>query len=80
MLIASSHALAEYAATHSQDSKALLPELSEIRQVSKFIAKRVFQQAIADGVAFDKSDEHIEEEIESNLWSPEYRTYKRTAF
>ena len=80
MLMASSHALAEYAATHNQGSGTLLPELSKIRQVSKFIAKRVFQQAIADGVAFDTSDEHIEKEIENNFWSPEYRNYKRTAF
>lgn len=80
MLMASSHALAEYAATHNPGSKALLPALSDIRQVSKFIARRVFQQAIDDGVALDASDARIEEQIDSNVWSPEYRTYKRTAF
>ena len=80
MLMASSHALAEYAAIHNQEAKSLLPELRKIRQVSKFIAKRVFQQAIVDGVAFDTSDVCIEEKIESNFWSPKYRIYKRTAF
>ena len=80
MLIASSQALAEYAATHNEDPGILLPKLSKIRQVSQFIAKRVFRQAIDDGVALDASEEFIEEAIAHNFWSPEYRVYKRTAF
>ena len=79
MMIAASHALADYSATHEQESKDLLPKLNNIRQVSKFIAKRVFRQAIDDGVSY-KPAECIEEEIESHFWSPEYRIYKRTAY
>ena len=79
MLMASSYALAEYSATHSQNGE-LLPDLNDIRNVSKFIAKMVYKQAIVDGVAADASDEQIEATIESNFWEPAYRAYRRVAF
>ncbi|MGH1485822.1 MAG: NAD-dependent malic enzyme [Cellvibrionaceae bacterium] len=80
MLMESSHALAEYSNTHNKGSGALLPNLNDIRDVSKFIAKKVFKQAIKDGVALNTTDERIDEKVESNCWLPEYRDYKRTAF
>lgn len=76
MLMASSYALAEYSAIHNKNDE-LLPDLNDIRNVSKFIAKAVYKQAIADGQAFDISDEEIERNIDKNFWDPEYRPYKR---
>ena len=80
MLMASSHALAEYSNLHSGDSGALLPDLNDIREVSIYIAKQVFKQAIKDGVALNTTDARITEKVEDNCWLPEYRQYKRTAF
>ena len=77
MLMASSHALAQTSPLAQNGEGALLPPLNKIRQVSKDIAKAVYKQAIADGVAFAVSDEEIENRIDKNFWEPEYRQYKR---
>ena len=78
MLMASSYALAEYAAIHNTNGE-LLPNLNDIRNVSKFIANAVFKQAIIDGVTPEVSDEDINAAIDKNFWSPNYRPYKRVA-
>ncbi len=78
MLMASSEALAECAQEY--DSNALLPPLSDIRNVSKIIAKAVARQAMEDDVAVTISDEALDEKIEANFWIPEYRDYRRTSF
>ncbi len=80
MLMASSYALAEYATIHDAESAELLPDLNDIRYVSKYIAKMVYKQAIADGVTLEVSDDYIEAAIERNFWTPAYRSYRRTAF
>lgn len=80
MLMASSYALAEYAAVHNSGSDELLPDLNDIRNVSRYIAKMVYKQAITDGVTPEVSDEQIDKAIDSNFWSPAYRSYKRNAF
>lgn len=79
MLMASSYALAEYSATHNQNTETLLPSLNDIRAVSQFIAKAVYKQAIVDRAAWPTSDERIDQRIERNFWEPEYRNYRRAA-
>lgn len=79
MLMASSYALAEYSATYNKNVTDLLPDLNDIRNVSKFIAKFVYKQAIEDGLTLEVSDEAIEAAINENFWEPNYRPYMRTA-
>lgn len=79
MLMASSYALAEYAAVHNSGSAELLPDLNDIRHVSKYIAKMVYKQAIIDGVTPEVSDEDIGAAIDKNFWRPSYRPYRRNA-
>jgi malate dehydrogenase (oxaloacetate-decarboxylating) len=79
MLMASSYALAEYSAVHNSGSTELLPDLNDIRDVSKYIAKMVYKQAIIDGVTPKVSDEEIGKAIDSNFWRPSYRPYRRNA-
>jgi len=79
MLMASSYALAEYAATHNKSADDLLPDLNDIRNVSKFIAKLVYKQAIEDGLSPEVNDEAIDAAIEENFWEPDYRPFMRTA-
>jgi malate dehydrogenase (oxaloacetate-decarboxylating) len=79
MLMTSSYALAEYSAKHSKESGSLLPDLNDIRNVSKYIAKMVYKQAIKDGVTLEVTDDHIDEAIAKNFWEPAYRPYRRSA-
>ncbi len=78
MLMASSYALAEYSDLHSEGD-VLLPDLNDIRNVSKHIAKAVYEQAIKDGVAYPTTEERMLQKIEKNFWDPEYREYRRSA-
>ncbi len=78
MLMASSEALAQ--CSLEDDSGALLPPLSKIREVSLAIAKAVARQAMNDDVAVSISDVALEEKIEKNFWAPRYRHYRRTSF
>lgn len=78
MLMASSYALAEYSSQTSGEN-ALLPDLNDIRNVSKHIAKAVYEQAIKDGVAYPTTEERMLQKIEKNFWHPDYRNYRRSA-
>ena len=80
MLMASSIALAECSPKLQDISADLLPELDQIQQVSRFIAFKVAQAAMADGVAPLMSDEALAAAIEKNFWTPQYRPYKRVTF
>lgn len=80
MLMASSNALADCSPLLQDPNADLLPAIDQIQQVSKVIALKVAQAAIADGVAVQLSDEQIQSNIEKEFWKPEYRKYKRVPF
>ncbi|MBJ9986956.1 NAD-dependent malic enzyme [Acinetobacter sp. S40] len=80
MLMASSNALADCSPLLQNSEADLLPPLSDIQKVSRVIALKVAQAAIADGVAVPLSDEQIQINMEKEFWQPEYRTYKRVPF
>ncbi|AQQ69121.1 NAD-dependent malic enzyme [Microbulbifer agarilyticus] len=80
MLMAASNALAENAPVVKEGSGALLPAMSNIREVGKAIAMAVGLQAQEDGVAPGITQEKLEKNIEKNFWSPNYRRYRRVAF
>ncbi len=80
MMMAASSALAEAAPTRSDPDAALLPPLSEIREVSRKIAVAVYRQAVADAVALPIPEEILPKAIEKHFWIPEYREYRRTSF
>lgn len=80
MLMASSMALADCSPKLHDPDADLLPDLDDLQKVSKIIAFKVAQAAIADGVALPLSDELLLKSIEDNFWKPEYRRYKRIPF
>lgn len=80
MMMAASSALASLAPVMTDPDGALLPRLSNIRQVSKQIAEVVFHQAVEDGVAMPIPLALVKSTIDSNFWEPEYREYRRTSF
>lgn len=80
MLMVASRALADCSPMAKDGDGSLLPLLADIQQVSRYIAKQVAKEAQVQGVATVTSDSALEEAIERNYWSPEYRIYKRTSF
>ncbi|MCP8898544.1 oxaloacetate-decarboxylating malate dehydrogenase [Gilvimarinus sp. HB14] len=80
MMLAAARALAELSPLANTGSGPLLPDLKDIREVSKTIAVAVYHQAIADEVAVPVPDTLIAERVEANFWYPRYRTYRRTSF
>ncbi len=80
MMLAAARALAELSPLANTGSGPLLPDLKDIREVSKTIAIAVYHQAIEDEVAVPVPDTLIAERVEANFWYPRYRTYRRTSF
>ncbi|MEC4728192.1 NAD-dependent malic enzyme [Shewanella sp. D64] len=80
MLRASSRALAECSPLAINGEGPLLPPLEEIHKVSKHIAFAVAKVAVKQGHALPCTDELLEQSIENNFWTAEYRRYKRTSF
>ncbi|MDO6745791.1 NAD-dependent malic enzyme [Gilvimarinus sp. 1_MG-2023] len=80
MMLAASRALAKLSPLANTGEGPLLPDLEDIRSVSKTIALEVFRQAVADGVAMSVPEELMVTKIEKNFWHPSYRDYRRTSF
>ncbi|WP_115719070.1 NAD-dependent malic enzyme [Gallaecimonas mangrovi] len=80
MLMAASRALAECSPLANEGKGPVLPPLTDIQEVSKFIALAVAKQAQEDDVALTTSDEALIAAIEKNFWLPRYRNYRRTSF
>ncbi len=80
MFMVASEALAACSPSMNGSGNDLLPALSDIREVSRFIAFAVGMQAIEDGVAAPASEEKLKQLIEANFWEPAYREYRRRSF
>lgn len=77
MLMAAANALADCSPKLQNPEEDLLPDLSQIQQISKIIALKVAQAAMHDQIAPKMSLIELEQKIEDNFWKPEYRTYSR---
>lgn len=77
MFMVASEALAEISPLVNGTGDTLLPALNELREVSLYIALAVGLKAIEEGVAPAITQQELEESIQNNFWSPEYREYHR---
>ncbi|NYB52670.1 MAG: NAD-dependent malic enzyme [Methanobacteriaceae archaeon] len=68
-------AIGELASAVDLKDSRLLPEISELRIVSKKIGVAVARQAILEGVS-SYSLENVEKRVESNIWKAAYVPYK----
>lgn len=75
MMDAAIHELASSVSVY-EDIPRLLPEISQLMDVSKNIAVAVAKQAIVDGVAQEKGNDDVEVLVENNRWDPVYMPYK----
>ncbi len=80
MFMTSSEALAECSPLVKGENDDLLPDLEQIRAVSKYIAIKVGLKAMEQGVATKVDLSVLEKAVEKNFWLPEYRDYRRTSF
>ena len=74
MFMAAAEALANLSPAQSDRTASLLPDILDIRDVSKKIAFSVAIQADKDEVTPPLSEDKIAEAIEAKFWSPEYQT------
>lgn len=80
MLMTASRALAREAPLVKEGEGALLPPLSQIRELSKAIAFEVAAQAQQEGMALRTDGIKLRQAIERSSWTPEYRRYRRRSF
>lgn len=72
MFMASVRALSDMSPALEDPANPLLPPISDIRAVSRHIAKAVALQAQADGVAPTTSEAELDALIAKNYWKPVY--------
>jgi malate dehydrogenase (oxaloacetate-decarboxylating) len=80
MFMTASEALAACSPLVKDGKGSLLPDLSQIREVSRYIALQVGLKAMEEGVATKVEQTVLENSIKSNFWLPHYREYRRTPF
>jgi malate dehydrogenase (oxaloacetate-decarboxylating) len=72
MFMSAAEKLAEMTPAMSSSGASLLPDVAEIRAVSKSIAFAVAKQAREDGVAPKLTDEALHKKIGATVWDPAY--------
>ncbi len=63
-------------ANSTTDKTRLLPEISQLQEVSRSIGVAVARQAILEGVARHSPHQNVENLVESNIWEPVYIPYQ----
>ncbi|EKQ54255.1 MAG: malic enzyme [Methanobacterium sp. Maddingley MBC34] len=63
-------------ANSTDEDTRLLPEISQLQEVSKNIGVAVARQAILEGVARIRKDGDVTNLVKSNIWEPAYVPYK----
>jgi malate dehydrogenase (oxaloacetate-decarboxylating) len=77
MFMAAARALADGSPARRDPAGALLPPLSESRQVSRSIALAVATRAVQDGLAGQHLAEELEQLVDAKMWLPRYLPMKR---
>eukprot|EP00667_Euglena_gracilis_P005227 EG_transcript_5257 len=76
MVMEAGYAVADYCCEHWPEAKRMYPPVSEMRKVSRAVAKRVALQAVKDGVASDvtpgESEHSILARVDASFWEPVY--------
>jgi malate dehydrogenase (oxaloacetate-decarboxylating) len=77
MFLAAARTLSDLAPVRRDPSLALLPPLSEVREVAKRVAVAVAVQAQRDGLADPLSHDELLGQIGTTMWTPDYLRYRR---
>ncbi|PWY89204.1 hypothetical protein BO70DRAFT_331081 [Aspergillus heteromorphus CBS 117.55] len=80
MIVAASKALAAQAPALKDDTKPLLADVEDVRELSVNVAKAAIQAAVEEGLAQEEGipgEEDLEEWIRVQMWEPRYRELKK---
>ena len=76
MIAAASDALSDYSPARKDPSAPVLPSFDNIHEISQYIALKVAEQAIKDGVNGCEKSLDIEATIQARFWLPQYYEYE----
>lgn len=79
MMMVASEVLAKNSPLSTDNSSALLPPLSSVRELSQAIAFAVIHVAQEQGLADQSDEQSVQEAIENTVWNAEYRQYRRVS-
>lgn len=79
MLRAASKTLAEASPRANTGEGGLLPPFTELAELSRKIAFNVAKVAMQQGLALELDDALLQQKIDDNFWTPQYRQYKRVS-
>jgi malate dehydrogenase (oxaloacetate-decarboxylating) len=81
MLVVAIKALAAQAPALQDPDAALLPDVTNVREISVQIAAAVIKQAVKDGLSQEKdipnNDQELEDWIKEQMWDAQYRPLKK---
>lgn len=80
LIVAAVRALADKSPISNGTGSGLLPDVTDVREISVEIAKNVIQQAVKENLAQEKDipadDAELEEWIREQMWDAKYRPLK----
>jgi malate dehydrogenase (oxaloacetate-decarboxylating) len=81
LLVAAIKALASQSPILKNPNGALLPDVTDVREISVGVAAAVVKQAVTDGLAQEKSvpadDKELDEWIREQMWEAKYRLLRK---
>jgi len=81
MLVAAVKALAAQSPALKDPDKGLVPDVTNVREISVHIAKAVIKQSVEEGLAQEKNipsdDAELDEWVREQMWAPVYRPLVR---
>lgn len=81
MLVAAVKAIAAKSPALKNPRKGLVPDITDVREVSVQVAKAVIKQAVEEGLAtqegIPEEDGELEEWVREQMWDPRYRPLVR---
>lgn len=81
MLVAAIKVIADQSPALQDPAKGLVPDITNVREISVRVAKAVIKQAVGEGLAREKeipdNDGELEEWVREQMWKPRYRQLVR---
>lgn len=81
LVIEATKAVAAQAPALKEPKAGLLPEVTEVREVSVQVAKAVIRKAVEEGlnqeVRIPTDEAELEEWIRAQMWDAKYRAYRK---
>ena len=75
MVKAAAEELIRHLPTQKDKQAPLLPPISQARELGRFIGEAVGRQAIQDGQAQIAGEDALKQELDANIWEPQYVPY-----